>query len=242
MEKILGSILTLVGVYLYSFVLYKWISDWWNEGLWSDRNWFTFMCIIFCLLITAVGLALIRTGVKDSFRDTGKTVNLKKYTALALSGFVIAIVVAAVIIQFYDPGGCYGHTRYNSNREQIEAGIHHYMNERANNNAAAGVPIVNMSVFAVNGSMVIPSEDYYVAAICPLLTSSKPAGILKQVPATVHSRNCFPDGANAQPNVTNCSGCGSYLWLTTLNGDVASICIGDECTAHNEDGYQCVYP
>lgn len=242
MEKILGSILTLVGIYLYSFVLYKWVSDWWNDGLDPDRHWITFMFVIFCLLITVVGLALIRTGVKDSFRDTGITVNLKKYTAIALSGFVIAIVVAAVVIKFYDPGGCFSATPYNRDREQIGAGVHHYMNERAFNNTTVSVPIVNMSVFTVNGSEVVLGEDYYVVAICPLLTSSKPKGILKQVPATAHSRNCFPDGANAQPNVTNCSGYGSYLWLTTLNGDIASICIGDECTAHNEDSYQCVYP
>lgn len=109
------------------------------------------------------------------------------------------------------------------------------------NHTIGEVPIVNESIVEVNGSQVITGEDYYIVAVCPLLMSSFPKGILKNVPdGYVHPRNCFPDGANAQPNVTDClNKCnGSYAWLTTINGDVSSICIGDECQAHGEDGDQ----
>ena len=35
---------------------------------------------------------------------------------------------------------------------------------------------------------------------------------------------------------------GSYVWITITEWDIASICIGDECANHNEDGFQDVFP
>jgi hypothetical protein len=112
------------------------------------------------------------------------------------------------------------------------------------NHITGDVPIVSKSVIEINGSEVIPDEEYYAVAICPMLTLSSPMGILKHVPSTTHPINCFPEGANAQQGVYDCKECctGSYVWLTTTDGDIASICIGDDCTNHNEDGFQDVYP
>lgn len=115
-------------------------------------------------------------------------------------------------------------------------------------------PRVNHSVVNVIGPDVIEGAEYYVIAICPLSGSSYPKGILKFIPASVHPRNAYLEGHNLPEEYwQNCSSrsidsecsykCpGSYVWLTTMDGDIASICIGAECAAHGEDGYQGVYP
>ena len=136
---------------------------------------------------------------------------------------------------------------YNTDWERIMAAVAEFMirpTDLTYNHTTGEVPIVNKTVIAVSGLDLYPDEDHYVIAICSLLVNSSPPGILKQVPQSVHPRNCLPDGANAQPNVTDCAiNCtGSYVWLTTDMGDVTSICIGAECEAHGEDGYQGVYP
>ena len=156
--------------------------------------------------------------------------------------------------------GCHGGrsyaTAYNADREQMKAAVEVFMEMSTNvsfNHTQGEALIVNKSVIGVNVTEVIPDKEYYVIAVFPMLTSSQPQGILKVAPpATAHPRNCFRSGANAEPNVTicaverlchyfhNCSG--SYVWLTTKDGDIASICIGAECEAHGEDGYQDVYP
>ena len=136
---------------------------------------------------------------------------------------------------------------YNADREQIGAAVAEFMQRPTNlsyYHTIGEVPIVNNTVIEVNGTNVAPDKKYYVVAICPLLTSSTPKGILKMVPATTHPNNCIMQGANAETSVTAClNRCeGSYVWLTTTDGDIASICIGDECANHNEDGFQDVYP
>lgn len=178
-------------------------------------------------------------------------------TFIVLVCVILFILVWIYVINFtgYHGGRSYA-TAYNADREQMKAAVEVFMEMPTNvsfNHTQGEVPIVNNSVMGVNGTEIIPDEEYYVIAVFPLLTSSQPQGILKAAPpATAHPRNCFRSGANAEPNVTicaverlchyfhNCSG--SYVWLTTINGDVASICIGEECEARGEDGYQGVYP
>jgi len=140
-----------------------------------------------------------------------------------------------------------GKELYEEGRELIEAAVAEFMfrpTDLTYYHTKGEVPIVNKTVIVVSGLADVPDEDYYIVAVGPLLMTSLPRGILKWVPASTHHRNCFPDGANAQLNVTDCAAycSGSYLWLTTMNGDIASICIGEECAAHGVDGYQGVYP
>ena len=174
--------------------------------------------------------------------------------------FVLFILVWIYVINFtgYHGGRSYA-TAYNADREQITAAVDYFMALPTNvsfNHTQGEVPVVNKSIVTVYSSSDarwrrIPDKEYHVIAMFPMITISQPQGILKSVPATAHPRNCFPEGANAQPNVTlptvdyelsryKCSG--SYLWLTTINGDVASICVGEDCTANGEDGFQGVYP
>ena len=35
---------------------------------------------------------------------------------------------------------------------------------------------------------------------------------------------------------------GHYIWLVDKNGNVCSVCVGDDCWANNESGYQGVWP
>ena len=113
----------------------------------------------------------------------------------------------------------------------------------------------------VKGSAIFEGEVYYPIAICPLLSSASPKGLLRKVPASCEAKNCadtpqtsanFNYSRNAcdvphnwgnntaDKLAVTCTG--HYLWLTTETGDIASICIGDECLANDEDGYQGVYP
>ncbi len=102
------------------------------------------------------------------------------------------------------------------------------------------VPIVNDTPVAVNGSEVVQSDSYYIVAMCPLLALNKQGDSMWfRATEMCHAENCAAGG----DNLDGCTGCnGSYLWLTTISGDVASICIGAGCEAHGEDGFQGVYP
>jgi hypothetical protein len=157
---------------------------------------------------------------------------------------VIAIVVWAVVTisptQFIA-------TQYNADREQIQAAIAEYGITPGHGNYT--IPILDETQVYIGGEdvkgpEVLTGDVYYIVAICSLLTSSLPQGIFRHVPRSCETTNCANEGANAEPYITvcvnNCSG--HYLWLTTAEGRIASICIGAECEAHGEDGYQGVYP
>lgn len=126
---------------------------------------------------------------------------------------------------------------YSATVKHIESSVQAYLKAHAGE-----APIVNSTVISVNGSNVNTEENYYVIAACLLVGSNSSSGFSENALTLVHPRNCWPEGANAEP--ANCLNLceGHYLWLTTRTGDVASICIGAECEAHGEDGYQGVYP
>jgi len=138
-------------------------------------------------------------------------------------------------------------TAYNADRQQIQAAVAEFMTRPSDpsyHHTIGDVPVVNYDAFEVNGSEVIPGKDYYPIAICPLLTGSYPMGILKDAPPSANLMNCLDNGANAETGMASCqaSCTGSYIWLTTEDGDIASVCIGDDCNAENRDGFQVAYP
>jgi len=153
---------------------------------------------------------------------------LIKYLKVSLLLLVFVSIIGVIVI--FSIGevkpGC--GTAHCSDGEYIEAAVKTYMDS---NDGA--VPIVNNSVVNVSGWNVIEGENYYVIAACPLLD------IFEFLPATLEAGNCASGGANGE----GCKACnGSYRWLTTDSGDITSICIGDECAAHGESGFQDVYP
>jgi hypothetical protein len=154
--------------------------------------------------------------------------------SLLLLVFVSIIWVIAIIsIGGEVKRGCGGNAHC-IDGEYIKAAVKTYMDS---NDGA--VPIVNNSVVNVSGWNVIEGENYYVIAACPLLDT------FEFLPATLEAGNCASGGANGE----GCKACnGSYRWLTTSSGDIASICIDQysqyygKCDAHNESGFQDVYP
>jgi prepilin-type N-terminal cleavage/methylation domain-containing protein len=196
----------------------------------------------------------------------------KKREGFTLIELLIVMVILAILagIVIISIGGVIGRghaTAYNADAEQIEAAVAEFMTRPTDAtynhvigqvpvgvagtlNGAAGAPAPNIS-----GPGVIQTatgEIYYVVAICPLLTSSFPQGILKNVPPTVNSINQDATGgagvnANAEVGVdTNCvdgDNGGSYGWYTTLTGDVASVCLhATDCANTGMNGFQDVYP
>lgn len=181
----------------------------------------------------------------------------KKREGFTLIELLIVMVILAILagIVIISIGGVIGRgqaTAYNADREQIEAAVAEFMTRPTDdtyNHVIGETPktAANATLAVdINGSEVIPGETYYEVAICPLLTTSYPKGILKQIPATINASNQANTGANAEPQVdANCVGAdngGHYLWLATASGDVVSLCVGGECTNADMDGFQDVYP
>ena len=140
-------------------------------------------------------------------RKVGSTLDVIGVIMLIL--FLAAIIFLITISSIPTPReGC--GTAYCRDGEYIEAAVTEFMKRPTNlsyYHTIGEVPIVNNTVVEVNGSGVIPDEDYYVVAVCPLLTVSNPKGILKHVPVMTHSRNCLLEGANAQLGAYDCAHC-----------------------------------
>ena len=198
----------------------------------------------------------------------------KKREGFTLIELLIVMVILAILagIVIISIGGVIGRghaTAYNADREQIEAAVAEFMTrptDTVHNHTIGEVPLMTGDFSGlcldsaaippeINGSDVIPGELYCPLAICPLLTSSFPKGILKQIPATVHTNNAIATMANTAVDVDPQGTCvglvftGSYEWYVTSTGDVASVCRGGECTygiggktPGAEDGFQDVYP
>lgn len=226
------------------------------EGFWGGEEWIA--AVVHTLLLSAICLRLLITDRKNCYTVTGDEKPKLSFLLLnqvsILSSAILWVAILAIFsgwvaIASSEMGKPLGRPvfpgAYGYDREQIQAAVGEFMTRPTDpsyNHKIGEVPIVNESFIEVNGSYVIPGEDYYVIAICPLLTSSTPKGILKNVPITAHPSNCLSEGANAEVNVTDCECTGSYMWLTTKTGDIASICIGWGCTANGEDGFHDVYP
>jgi len=192
----------------------------------------------------------------------------KKREGFTLIELLIVMVILAILagIVIISIGGVIGRghaTAYNADNEQIEAAVAEFMTRPTDDtygHTIGEVPItggasLNAAVLVVpieiQGPGVIQSakgEVYHPIAICPLLTSSFPQGILKQIPATVNALNQVATGANAEAGVDGsciapADNEGSYVWYTTLTGDCASVCLGAECTnPADTNGFQDVYP
>ncbi|HUU63951.1 MAG TPA: type II secretion system protein [Dehalococcoidia bacterium] len=131
---------------------------------------------------------------------------------------VILAILAGVIVMAV--GGVFGTTEeqaYNAARDQLQT-------------AAVGYVATNTSTSV---------DDLQTGAnnslnIC-LLLGSVTNGLLREVPDGARAVNC---------NSGACSGCADtnhYDWRIDDNGNVASVCVGAECTLAT-DGYQDVWP
>ena len=131
---------------------------------------------------------------------------------------VILAILAGVIVMAV--GGVFGTTEeqaYNACRDQLQT-------------AAVGYVATNTSTSV---------DDLQIGAnntlnVC-LLLGSVTDGLLREVPDGVRAVNC---------NSGACSGCADtnhYDWRIDDNGNVASVCVGADCTGAG-NGYQDVWP
>jgi hypothetical protein len=66
-------------------------------------------------------------------------------------------------------------------------------------------------------------------------------GILPETPYGLWSGNGSNDD-NCDGGCVGCSNTSHYIWAIDNDGSVYSTCVGEECEANGEDGYQGVWP
>jgi Na+-transporting methylmalonyl-CoA/oxaloacetate decarboxylase gamma subunit len=88
-------------------------------------------------------------------------------------------------------------------------------------------------------SPIINTSDRNIINVCVLLISM--GGSLRLTPNGLWSSN----GSNDDNCDGGCEGCfntSHYVWAVDDQGNVYSTCIGEDCEANGEDGYQGVFP
>jgi hypothetical protein len=115
---------------------------------------------------------------------------------------------------------------YDGAKMQVEVGVMDYVDR-----TFGDLPITGETITLTN-----PVGTFNIIDICALLASE--GGILKDVPEscvdTIHD--------NCDMGPCSCNISGHYIWLVDYYGDVYSTCVGTECAANYEDGFQGVYP
>jgi hypothetical protein len=113
----------------------------------------------------------------------------------------------------------------------VKTELQNAVNDFQNNN--------NVSLPTINGTVIINSSTYWIIDICPLLTQNE--GSLQKLIDTLWSGNDSDDD-NCDGGCAECQAYGSYIWAIDEQGNVYSTCIGEDCEANGEDGYQGVFP
>ena len=153
---------------------------------------------------------------------------IEKRRELCLIGFALAVCVGGLthlLVLVNEPYIIY--SAYNSVRDDIQ-------------NAVAQYASVHYGVYpTISGTVTINGSVYNIIDICPLLTSE--GGLLRQVPDGVISIN-DSNNDNCDSGCLGCDASFSYIWAVDDEGNVYSTCVGEECTASGEDGYQDVWP
>lgn len=89
-----------------------------------------------------------------------------------------------------------------------------------------------------NGTVNISGYDSQIIDICALLTSA--GGNLSEVTECLTSLD-GPDNDNCDAGCGGCSAANHYIWAIDDYG-IYSTCVGDDCDANGEDGFQGVWP
>ena len=97
----------------------------------------------------------------------------------------------------------------------------------------------NSGVFpTINGTVNVDGYDSQIVDICALLTSA--GGILSEVSEGVASIE-GSDNDNCDAGCGGCLAASHYIWAADEYG-IYSTCVGADCEANGEDGYQGVWP
>jgi hypothetical protein len=90
----------------------------------------------------------------------------------------------------------------------------------------------------INGTVNISGYDVQILDICALISTAE--GGFNKVPEGVASID-GPDNDNCDSGCTGCSAASHYVWAVDDYG-IYSVCVGDDCEANGEDGFQGVWP
>ena len=105
--------------------------------------------------------------------------------------------------------------------------------------AVSSYYIDNDGVFpTINGTVNVSGYDLQILDICALLTSA--GGILSEVSEGVASVE-GSDNDNCDAGCGGCLAASHYIWAADEYG-IYSTCVGAECEANSEDGFQGVWP
>jgi hypothetical protein len=96
----------------------------------------------------------------------------------------------------------------------------------------------NGVVPTINGTVNISGYDIQILDMCALLTSA--GGILSEVSEGVASVE-GSDNDNCDAGCGGCLAASHYIWAVDESG-IYSTCVGADCEANGEDGYQGVWP
>ena len=88
-------------------------------------------------------------------------------------------------------------------------------------------------------SPIINTSDHNIINVCALLISM--GGTLRLTPEGLWSGNGSSDD-NCDGGCEGCSNTSHYVWAVDEQGNVYSTCIGEDCEANGEDGYQDIWP
>ena len=116
---------------------------------------------------------------------------------------------------------------YNTIKEELQNAVQYYQH---NNNG---------TLPTINGTMTINGSVCQILDICSLLTSQN--GTLRAVPDGIWSGNDSTDD-NCDDGCEGCFNTSHYVWTIDNNGSLYSTCVGEDCDANGEDGYQGVLP
>lgn len=157
----------------------------------------------------------------------------KRYGVYILVALLLSALVGFLVFLVLQPevkgranGTC---TDYHTTKSKLYTWIEYYMDDREE------LPIVN-----VNATVRINESAYYIIDICALVEYFQNQDLSFQVPYSCieiegpNNDNC--DGGNC-----SCYLDSHYIWAIDDNGAINSTCVGEECYANNEDGFQDVW-
>ena len=104
----------------------------------------------------------------------------------------------------------------------------------------------NEPIPAVNGTIVIDGEERYIVDFVYLVGGTyvgiEPPYQLQPESAILINGSDNDNCDNYPESPTYCNRNDHYIWAMDEIGKVYSACIGDDCWANNESGFQGVYP
>jgi len=147
-------------------------------------------------------------------------------------GIMVLLLIAGMLLS----GCATPEDEYESARVQIQEAVNHYVTDHG-----IGIPPHGVMINTSECLVHYPDRNAgYVLDLCYLLDVYG-----SDIDSELYK--CFygqsgQEGTNFYTGSCTNPYQGHYVWLVDDNGNVCSVCIGDDCWANNESGYQGVWP